>query len=122
MKMLTQLGVILAIWWAGEWIHHWSGLPIPGTVIGMFILFLLLLFRIIKVEMLEELANFFLSNLAFFFIPPGVALMNSFGLIKGIWIEILMIIVLTSILTIAITGHTVQFLVSRKGKYERITK
>lgn len=120
MKILTQFGIILAIWWGGEWINRWSGIPIPGAVIGIFILFLLLLFKIIKVEMLQELSEFFLSNLAFFFIPPGVALMSNFGLIKGIWAELLLIIILTSIITIVVTGFTVQFLVHRKEKHERI--
>lgn len=48
----------------------------------MIILFLLLLFRIIKPNQIETVINFLLQNTAFFFIPEGVSIMDNFDIIK----------------------------------------
>lgn len=110
MKLLRQLAIILIICVAGECINRFFRLPIPGNVIGMLILLALLCSGTIKTEQIEEVSEFLLSHLAFFFVPAGVGILSSLNVIKGNWISILLIIVISTIIIMAATGITVQFL------------
>ena len=82
MKIFNQLGIILAIWTVGELISSLfsSIITIPGTIMGMIILFLLLQFKILKEDAIKDVTDFLLNNMAIFFVPAGVSLINSFGL------------------------------------------
>ena len=72
--LLKQFSIILSIYFLGELIQKTSGLPIPGNVIGMLILFVGLYTGIIKLKMIDKISDFLLENLAFFFLPAGSAL------------------------------------------------
>ena len=52
MIIFNQLGIILGIWAVGELISSLISniITMPGTIIGMIILFLLLQFKIMKEE------------------------------------------------------------------------
>ncbi len=110
MKILRQLGIILAICFAGELIHTLFNLPIPGNIIGMLLLFLSLCTGLIKLEMIEDITKFLLDHLAFFFIPAGVGLISCISIVKDNWISITFICVITTIIVTVVTGHTVQLI------------
>lgn len=114
MKYLRQLMIILIPYLIGVILQLIFNLPIPGSVIGIILLFLGLQIGIIKVEMIEELCEFLLSNMSFFFIPAGVGLMTAFGILKGKWIPFIIIIVFSTCLVWIVTAFVVKFL--RKGR------
>ena len=114
MKYLRQLMIILIPYIIGVVLQLIFNLPIPGSVIGLVLLFLGLQVGIVKVEMIEELCDFLLSNMSFFFIPAGVGLMTSFGVLKGKWIPFIIIIVFSTCLVWIVTAFVVKIL--RKGR------
>jgi len=117
MKYLRQLMIILIPYIIGVVLQLTFNLPIPGSVIGLIILFLGLQIGILKVEMIEELCEFLLSNMSFFFIPAGVGLMTAFGVLKGKWIPFIIIVVFSTCIVWIVTALVVKFL--RKGhQYE----
>ena len=73
----------------------------------------------VKVEKVENLANFFLDHLAFFFIPASVGLMTSFVSLKGNIFKIILLCILTTIIVIGITGITVQFICNKASIKEK---
>lgn len=113
MKLLREFCIILIFCFLGEIVHRLSGMPIPGNVLGMLLLFAALCLRILKLEMIEEAANFLLNHLAFFFVPAAVGLMTCLPLIKGHLISIFVIIIVTTIIIMAVTAITVQALKRR---------
>ena len=115
MKLFREAIIILGIYLLGEFISSILSLPIPGNILGMIILLVLLCTKIIKLEQIETISNFLLDHLAFFFIPAGVGLMSSVGIIKDTWLKLLIVCVSTTIITIAITGLIVQF-ITKKSK------
>lgn len=115
MKIFREFILILIIYFLGEIISKTLNIPIPGNIIGMILLFLCLWIGIIKVEKVDNIANFFLDHLAFFFIPAGVGLMNSFADIKSSALKILIICIVTTIIVMAVTGLTVQFIINKFG-------
>ncbi|MBN2109575.1 MAG: CidA/LrgA family protein [Methanosarcinaceae archaeon] len=54
-------------------------LPIPGNVLGMVLLLFLLLSGMIRMSMIEDVSNFMLKHLFFFFIPAAVGLITCFS-------------------------------------------
>ncbi|GAA0179940.1 CidA/LrgA family protein [Clostridium sediminicola] len=113
MKLLRQLGIVLSIGFLGEFLSKTFHLPIPGNVLGMIILLCLLSLKIIKVEMINDISDFLLSYLPFFFIPAGVGLISSFQLLKGKWVAIILLCIITTIIAIVVTGLTIQFVKRR---------
>jgi holin-like protein len=113
MKYLRQIMIILIPYLIGTILQLTFKLPIPGAVIGLILLFLALQIGIVKVYMIEEVCEFLLSNMSFFFIPAGVGLMTAFGILKGKWIPFIIIVVISTCLVWIVTAFVVKFL--RKG-------
>ena len=59
MRILLQLALILGICYAGDLIHDITGIPVPGNILGMLILLLLLCLKIVKLEQIREISDFF---------------------------------------------------------------
>ena len=118
MKLLKQLGILFGVSLAGDLLSKLAGLPIPGNVLGMLLLFLLLCLKIVKVEQLREVTDFLLSNIAFFFVPAGVGLILCSELLKGGALSFLTICIAVTILVLALSGQTVQ-LVQRLARKRR---
>lgn len=67
--MLKQFSIILSIYFLGELLQKTFGLPIPGNILGMLILFFGLLAGVVRLEMIDRISDFLLDNLAFFLSP-----------------------------------------------------
>lgn len=113
MKILRQFAIILLILLLGEAIRIGTGISIPGTVIGMIILFIALLTKILKLEQIDMISKFLLDHLAFLFVPAGVGLISCLNLIGEAWLPILAIVLISTVLVIGVTGWTVQLLKRR---------
>lgn len=116
LKILRQLCIILAICFAGEMVHRFLNIPVPGNVIGMIILFICLCTGIIKLDMIGDISSFLIDHLAFFFLPAGVGLIACIKILGGSWIAILVITLAVTVIVMVITGHTVQLLMRSRKK------
>lgn len=119
MKLFREALIVFGIYLIGEVIVALTHIPIPGNIIGLLLLFIGLCTKIIKVSQVETLTNFFLDHLAFFFLPAGVSLMNSLGIIKASILQIIIVCVITTAITIASTGLIVQFIVNLLNKKKK---
>lgn len=111
MKIIMQIAIVFAICLLGQIVVSILPFPFPASVMGMIILFLLLLFKVIKAEHVREKTNFLLQNMAFFFIPSGVAIIENYDLLKGSVLKILAICIITMVLTFLATAYTVNFVI-----------
>ena len=118
MKIFNQLGIILGIWAGGELISSLlSGFfKLPGTIVGMILLFLLLQFKIIKEETIKDVADFLLNNMAIFFVPAGVSLINSLGLISDNMMVLLLSATVATVIIMIVTGKIVEFMINKKER------
>ena len=108
MKIIYQIGIIFALCWVSEIVENLLPFAFPASVIGMLLLFVLLIFGILKVEHIREKSDFLLSNMAFFFIPAGVSIINYFDVLAGNVGKLLLICLFTTILTFAVTAWTIR--------------
>ena len=114
MKVFRELIIIFGFYYAGEFLSKLLSLPLPGSLVGMILLFLALQLHILRLDMVEDSADFLLSHLPFFFIPAGVSLMSSFFQIKGIWVQIFIVCIITTVITMGMSGWSIQKYMERK--------
>lgn len=119
LRFLAQLALLTAIFWAGKGIALVSGIPIPGNVVGVVLLFGLLTTGIIKPEYVQNAADFLLRHLVFFFIPIAVDLMNWGAVFYRYGIELALAIVVSTLLTFLTTGCVTQLLQRRRQRCSR---
>ena len=106
--MVRQCFILFGCLALGELIVRTTGATLPASIIGMLILTLLLNPPVVKLEWVRGLTDFLIANLGFFFVPPGVALMLYFDLIKAEILPIALATLLSTIIVLIITGHTHQ--------------
>ena len=93
-------------------------LPIPGSIYGLLLMFVLLLARVIKVEHVKEVGEFLIEIMPLMFIPAGVGLMASWGELQEFLVPLLVITVTTTFIVMFVTGKVTDFMMDRKGKKE----
>lgn len=108
--MIKQCVIIFGCLAIGELIVWLTGISIPSSIIGMLLLTALLQMKAIKLEWVKGMSGFLISNLGFFFVPPGVALMLYFDIIKAELLPIVVATVVSTILVMIATGWTDQYL------------
>lgn len=115
--MIKQCFIIFGSLAVGELIVWLTGISIPSSIIGMLLLTALLQMKVVKLEWVKGMSDFLISNLGFFFVPPGVALMLYLDIIKAELLPILVATVISTVLVMITTGWTDQFL--RKFGYKK---
>ena len=103
MKIIKQVGIIFLICWLGLVIEAALPFSFPASIIGM-----ILLFGILKIEHIQEKSDFLLSNMAFFFVPAGVSIINYLDLLKSSLLPILVICVASTFITFAVTAWSIR--------------
>ncbi|MBM7600854.1 holin-like protein [Virgibacillus halotolerans] len=113
-KIIMHIIILYGIYLIGNWIQVALNLFIPGSVIGMVLLFIVLMTNIIKVTWIEEGSKLIINHLTLFFIPATVGVMNYFELFKGNGFLLVLIALLSTALVMALSGVISQWLMRRK--------
>ena len=119
MKMMYQIGLLFGVCLLGQAISVFLPISFPGSVLSMIILFLLLFFRVIKVDHIQQKADFLLKNMSFFFIPAGIGILSSFDLIRSSILPLITVIIVTTVLTFGATALTVQGVIALQDRTHR---
>ena len=101
---------------AGEIIARSLGLPVPGPVVGMVLLFLALLLRgrgESSPAALGAVADALLGNLGLLFVPAGVGVVLYLPVLARDWAPISLAILAGTLAAIAVTGRLAQALLRR---------
>ncbi|MCD8318305.1 MAG: CidA/LrgA family protein [Paraprevotella sp.] len=112
--MVKQCTFIFGCLALGDLVVWATGVKLPGSVIGMLLLTLFLQLGWVKLRWVKGFSDFLVSNMGFFFVPPGVALMPYFDVIAKEFWPIFIATVVSTVLVLVVTGHVHQ-LVRRHG-------
>lgn len=115
MKYLIQFAIIGGITFLGEVLNLILPFSVPASVYGLVLLFLALVSGLIKLEQVEETADFFVNIMPVLFIAPAVSMMDVLPGLKGSIVAILAITLVTTVLVMAVTGLVSQAII-RHGK------
>lgn len=116
MDYLMQFGIIIGISFFGTFLNSIIPLPVPGSVWGMIVMFILLCLKVIKLEQVEKAADFLLSIMTVMFVPVGAGLITSYGAIKSEIFKIFGVIIISTVISFFITGKVAQLVINmQKG-------
>ena len=108
MKILLQLGVVLAVYWVSQLIEFVLPFSFPASVISLILLLILLLTGLVKHNQVKDVADFLLGNLVFLFIPVATSIIKYVDVILADLGAFVVICVVSLILTYAATSYAVQ--------------
>ena len=114
MKILKQLAIILAISLAGEVLSTVLPLPIPASIYGLVLMLAALMSGLLKLEQVENAADYLIQIMSPMFIPAAVGLMDQFASLRAILLPFLVINLVGLVITFAVTGRVTQFLLNRE--------
>ncbi|CAM3161021.1 CidA/LrgA family protein [Lactiplantibacillus plajomi] len=105
-KQIMIYGLIL---FASSLIAHLSAqlfpaFPMPTALIGMVMLYLLLTFKVVKLEQVEGVSNFFVQIMSLVFIPSGVALVTKLDVLKSEGLQIILVVMISTLMLLLVTA------------------
>ncbi|SFU34421.1 CidA/LrgA family protein [Alicyclobacillus macrosporangiidus] len=90
--------------------------PVPGSILGCAVLFLLLLFRVVPLAWVEAGADWLIAQLLLFFLPPAVGIIQYPALIRADGWRLLLVILTSTALVMAITGAVADAITRRRQR------
>ncbi|AIQ68348.1 CidA/LrgA family protein [Paenibacillus graminis] len=113
-RIIAQVAVLYIFFLAGDYLQKLMHLPVPGSIVGLLLLFILLLFKIVPVKLIEDGSLFILAYLPMFFIPATAGIMNHLDIFSGRGLMMIGILVASSVLTMVVTAHATEWITVRR--------
>ncbi len=82
LRLLLGLAILIVLNALGGWIVRTTGVPVPGSVLGMLMLTALIETRVLPVERVRAAAELLVRHLALLYVPAGVALISYVGVLR----------------------------------------
>ena len=111
---MSVIFLLILLQLIGESIVQVSGLPIPGAIIGLILLYAMLVWRGEIRDEMSRTSGFLLQNLGVLFVPAGVGVIAYLPMIAAQWWIILLVLLVSVCATVAVTGLVATKL-SRRG-------
>lgn len=119
LKYVKQFLIILLISFMGEGLNFLIPAPVPASIYAMVILFVCLCTKVIKLEAVKDAGMFLIEIMPLMFIPAGVGLMKSWGVLKPLIIPVVVITVISLIAVMAVSGRISQRIIKAQEKKEQ---
>ncbi|ALC91668.1 hypothetical protein AM500_19180 [Bacillus sp. FJAT-18017] len=116
LAIVLQIGLLYLFSFIGTFIQNMFNLVIPGSIIGLLLLFICLCLKIVPVKWIENGSVFLLGILMLLFIPTTVGIMNYPSLLSIHGALLVVAILVSTIISIAIAGTAIQFLEKKAQK------
>ena len=116
MKYLKQFFLIIVISFIGEVLHAVIPLSVPASIYGIILLFTGLMTGIVPLESVKDAGTFLIEIMPVMFIPAGVGLITSWGVLKAQIIPIVVIIIFSTVLVMGVSGKVTQYVIKRGEK------
>ncbi len=120
MKIIMQLFWIILFSLLGEIASVLIApvVAIPGSVIGMVLLFFVLHFNVLKMSQVDDVGTWLTDNMAILFVPAGVGLMTNFDVLASSWLQLLIIMFVTTTVMMIFVGKLIQRLMNKETEVE----
>lgn len=112
--MINTFTLLLLYQLVGELLVRTTGLPIPGPVIGMALLFLTLLVRGRVGDEFRTNTGSLLQHLSLLFVPAGAGIMLHLHRVADEWLPITIALVISTFAGMAVTALVLRALMKRQ--------
>lgn len=115
-RTIAQIGIIIIFYLVGEFIVSITGIIIPGSIIGLVLLWLALYFKMLNVKYIQNGASFMLAFLTLFFIPSTVAVINYPELLTISGGLFVLAVIISTIFALIVTGKISKMIEKKERK------
>ncbi|MGT2744820.1 antiholin-like murein hydrolase modulator LrgA [Streptococcus phocae subsp. phocae] len=115
-SVIYQSVVVGSIVMVSKAIEVMLPIKMPASVIGLVLLFIALSANLIKLEQVETVADSLVANIGLFFVPAGVSVINSLGILQEHLILNTLLIFISTLLLLVGTGWMTQLLMAVGSK------
>ncbi|MCP3773123.1 CidA/LrgA family holin-like protein [Paenibacillus sp. MZ04-78.2] len=91
-------------------------LPVPGSILGIVLVFVLLQLKIIRIEWIDLGAKWLLAEMLLFFIPAAVGMVQYQALLRDYGLPIMLVLVCSLVVVMLSAGLMAQAIVKRKER------
>ena len=112
-KYIKQAGIIFVISFIGELLHYFIPLPVPASIYGLVLMLVLLVSGVLKTESVRETSSFLIEIMPLMFIPAATGIMNSWDIIRPQLIPYILLIVVSLVTVMAVSGLVTQTVIRR---------
>ncbi|MDD3165208.1 MAG: CidA/LrgA family protein [Oscillospiraceae bacterium] len=116
MKYIKQMGIILAISFVGELLHHFLPLPIPASIYGLALMLLMLQTKLLRLHAVRETGKFLVEIMPIMFVPAMVGLVDDWHYLKPIWLLFPIVVVVVTILVMLVSAAVTQLVIRWEKK------
>lgn len=120
MKYIKQFTIILVISFVGELLNYLIPLPVPASIYGLLLMLICLQTGIIPLAAVRETGRFFVEIMPLMFIPAAVGLLESWGVLKPVWLPVITTTVISTVVVIVVTGRITQRVIRRGRKKQEV--
>ncbi|WP_432351982.1 CidA/LrgA family protein [Sporosarcina sp. A2] len=113
---LVQVVFLYGFYLLGSWLHDFLQIPLPGSIIGLLLVWGALSMNVLSLKWIESGAHSLLSVLPIFFIPATVAVMNYGHFFSGKGSLLIPITIVSTFLTMGVASFVSQTVAKRLGK------
>ncbi len=113
LKGIFIILLFLGLGYLGSWAMNGF---LPGSVVGMLLLFAALMLKAVKAEDIRPVADFLTKNMTLFFLPASIGIMEQWGLIKmnlGAWLVILVVSTFCVLMSVCLTQDGIMSIINR---------
>lgn len=118
MKYIKQMAIILAVTLMGEVVKYVIPFPIPASIYGLILMFVLLMTNVIKIESVKETGDFLVEIMPVLFIPAAVGLIDMVEELKEMLLPILLVVGPVTLLVMIVAGKTTDKLIKEEKSDE----
>ncbi len=116
MLYLRQFCIILFVSFLGELLYVIIPLPIPASVYGLVLMLAALCTGIIRLNQVKETAGFLIEIMPVMFIPAAAGLLNSWSLLRPVWLPFIVITLVSTVIVMGVTGQITQRMIQKDMK------
>lgn len=108
-RFIVQFLTILIIYFIGNRLVIMLGIPVPGSIVGMGLLFLALWSGVCKPAWVEKIAQLHIKHISLLFIPFIVGVWHYAGIFRIEGIKLAVILSLSSLTVLLVTGYIADY-------------
>ena len=117
LKLFKQFTIIIALSFIGEVLHALIPFPIPASIYGILLLFLLLEQKTLQVDDVKEVADFLIFIMPLLFIPAAVGLIDAWNELRSSLTAYVTIIIAVTLIVMVATGRITQWFLRLSRRY-----
>lgn len=116
MDVLMEFAIVLSVSLAAEVLHALIPLPIPSSIYGLAMMFLLLTSGLLKLEKIKRAGAFLLEIMPVVFVPAIAGLMEISADMRSALLPVAGVVVLTTVAVMVVTGRTAQWIIAKEAQ------